>query len=1060
MLRRISFACVLSCVLTTSAWAQLASQTGLVGTVTDSGGLVVPGAQVVAVNMGTKDTYEATTNAEGFYNIQFPAAGKYEITVTMSGFQTFKATGVEVGTNQVVRTNAVLNVGQFTESVNVEAAAQVLNTDRATVAETIGERAIVELPLSGRNVWSLASTTPGVLGGNNSDIGLSFRGAGQREIQNSLALDGINSSSNLLAATSMRPIAEAVTEIQVQTGSTSAEYGSYLGVHINVVTKSGTNSLHGSVFHFGQDDSLDARGYFDNPDLPKNPRTRKQFGAQVDGPVVIPGLYDGHNRTFFMGAYEGVRAEGLSSPFASVPTALMRQGNFSEISTVIRNPFTGQPFPGNVIPSGMISPVSLKLLEYYPVANGTGTANNFQGQASSKDDVDQVLTRFDQNLGNKIRLSVRYNWHDSYTSNLNVITPAGVDQPRVNKNTLVSYTHTLTPTLHNDFRVGYHRIDFDTVNPFYVNGQSDVGASLGIPGFDGDVRFNNPGIPSINISNFSGFGGGGTNWFQFDTTFQMSNVLSYNRGSHNVRTGFDLRKMATGRRAANDPRGRFDFTGNLTGYSMADFMLGLPITVIPPTDQIQGHVGGWRNGFFVNDVWQASRDLTLSLGLRYELNTPVQTYEGVASMLADDFETIIPSANLADYPVPGFKFHEGNYKDFAPRLGATYRLGDKTVLRAGFGIYYNPNQMNSFTFLTNNPPVAAVTTYSTDRSNPNLSFATPSGPLGPAGRPDIISPTRELPNARKDQWSFDIQRELWRGTALDIQYVGSNTENLDRSFFNNTPLPGEGNIDARRPSQKFRQRRIIANDLVADYDAVSFILRKRYSHGLQADAHYTWSRTRDMATHSNGGGTTMDNYDIWRDYGPANWDIPHRFVASYLYDIPFLKDSPNTALRLIAGGWQVSGITTLESGAPVNITISQDVANTGTGGQRPNLVGSVPEFNCQPNTAGTTQPLQRRLINCYDASAFAMPDAFTFGNAGRNILRGPKSITTDLSLMKNFVLRGDTRFQVRIEMYNVFNNINYGGPNASFGVPLPAAFGTITSAGTMRRIQLGGKLIF
>ena len=1060
MLRRISFACVLSCVLTTSAWAQLASQTGLVGTVTDSGGLVVPGAQVVAVNMGTKDTYEATTNAEGFYNIQFPAAGKYEITVTMSGFQTFKATGVEVGTNQVVRTNAVLNVGQFTESVNVEAAAQVLNTDRATVAETIGERAIVELPLSGRNVWSLASTTPGVLGGNNSDIGLSFRGAGQREIQNSLALDGINSSSNLLAATSMRPIAEAVTEIQVQTGSTSAEYGSYLGVHINVVTKSGTNSLHGSVFHFGQDDSLDARGYFDNPDLPKNPRTRKQFGAQVDGPVVIPGLYDGHNRTFFMGAYEGVRAEGLSSPFASVPTALMRQGNFSEISTVIRNPFTGQPFPGNVIPSGMISPVSLKLLEYYPLANGTGTANNFQGQASSKDDVDQVLTRFDQNLGNKIRLSVRYNWHDSYTSNLNVITPAGVDQPRVNKNTLVSYTHTLTPTLHNDFRIGYHRIDFDTVNPFYVNGQSDVGASLGIPGFDGDVRFNNPGIPSINISNFSGFGGGGTNWFQFDTTFQMSNVLSYNRGSHNVRTGFDLRKMATGRRAANDPRGRFDFTGNLTGYSMADFMLGLPITVIPPTDQIQGHVGGWRNGFFVNDVWQASRDLTLSLGLRYELNTPVQTYEGVASMLADDFETIIPSANLADYPVPGFKFHEGNYKDFAPRLGATYRLGDKTVLRAGFGIYYNPNQMNSFTFLTNNPPVAAVTTYSTDRSNPNLSFATPSGPLGPAGRPDIISPTRELPNARKDQWSFDIQRELWRGTALDIQYVGSNTENLDRSFFNNTPLPGEGNIDARRPSQKFRQRRIIANDLVADYDAVSFILRKRYSHGLQADAHYTWSRTRDMATHSNGGGTTMDNYDIWRDYGPANWDIPHRFVASYLYDLPFLKDSPNTALRLIAGGWQVSGITTLESGAPVNITISQDVANTGTGGQRPNLVGSVPEFNCQPNTAGTTQPLQRRLINCYDASAFAMPDAFTFGNAGRNILRGPKSITTDLSLMKNFVLRGDTRFQVRIEMYNVFNNVNYGGPNASFGVPLPAAFGTITSAGTMRRIQLGGKLIF
>ena len=199
----------------------------------------------------------------------------------------------------------MLKVGGVTESVTVDASAPVLNTDRATISETIGERAIVDLPLSGRNVWNLASTTPGVLGGLNSDIGLSFRGAGQREIQNSLSLDGINSSANLLAATSMRPIADAVTEIQVQTGSTSAEYGSYLGVHINVVTKSGTNNLHGSLFHFQQDDSLDSRGYFDNPALPKNPRNSKQFGAELDGPLVIPGLYNGRNKTFFMVAYEG-----------------------------------------------------------------------------------------------------------------------------------------------------------------------------------------------------------------------------------------------------------------------------------------------------------------------------------------------------------------------------------------------------------------------------------------------------------------------------------------------------------------------------------------------------------------------------------------------------------------------------------------------------------------------------------------------------------------------------------------------------------------------------------
>jgi hypothetical protein len=1061
MRQRIASCMGLGLLLATSAWAQLASQTALVGTVTDSGGLVVPGAHVVAVNVGTKDTYEATTNAEGYYHIQFVRPGRYDITVSMTGFGPVKATGVELATNQVVRTNATLQVGAMTDTVNVEARAQVLDTDRATVSERINERAVVELPLNGRNVWNLATTTPSVISGPSSDIGLSFRGAGQREIQNSLSLDGINSSSNLLAMTSMRPIADAVTEIQVQTGSTSAEYGAYLGVHINVVTKGGTNDLHGSLFHFQQDESLDSRNYFDNPALPKNPRGSKQFGAELDGPLVIPGVYNGRNKTFFMVAYEGVRGEAITSPIASVPTALMRQGNFSEIATPVRNPATGQPFPGNIVPPSMISPVSRQLLQYFPEANRAGTANNYQGPSGNSDNVDQVLARVDQNIGNKARLSLRYNWHDSYNVNpLNALIPiVAVTQPRVNKNWLFGYTHTLKTNLHNDFRIGYHHIDFDTLNQFAVDGLDDAGTSLGIPGFDGDTKFGNPGIPSVNVSNFTGIGAGGTNWFQFDTTFQVSNVLAYTRGSHTIRGGFDLRRLSTGRRAANDARGRFDFTGDITGYSVADFMLGLPRTVIPATDQIQGHVGGWRNGIFINDDWQATRNLTLNLGLRYEMTTPVQTYEGLASMLAEDFETIIPST----FPSKGFKFTKGNYKDLAPRLGATYRVGDKTVLRAGFGIYYNPNQMNSFTFLTNNPPLAAVTTYTSDPANPTLSFANPTGVAGPIGRPDMISPTRELPNARKTQWSFDVQRELGAGMALDLQYLGSDTIHLDRSFFNNTPQPGPGPVDPRRPSQKFRSRRIIQNDLRADYDAVSLILRKRMSHGLQADVHYTWSRTRDMATHSNGGGQTMNNYDIEADYGPSNWDVPHRFVASYIYEPPFFKNSSNALLKYVLGGWQIGGVTTLQSGMPVNVTIAADRANIGIAGvQRPDLVGAVPDLNCQPNTAGATPAARRELINCFDPSAFALPAQFTFGNAPRNVLRGPNYKVTDLSLMKKIPLGKDVQFQIRAEVYNVFNRANFGFANntTSFG---SAAFGRMTAlatGATMRRVQLGGRLIF
>ncbi len=399
--------------------------------------------------------------------------------------------------------------------------------------------------------------------------------------------------------------------------------------------------------------------------------------------------------------------------------------------------------------------------------------------------MDQVLARVDQNLGNKIRLNVRYNWHDSFNANVfNAVIPVtAVTQPRVNKNWLGTYTHTLRPNLLNDFRIGYHRIDFDTVNPFYVDGPSDAGTSLGIPGFNGDTIYSNPGLPSVNVSNFSGLGAGGTNWFQFDTTFQLSNVLAYNRGSHNIRSGFDLRRMATGRRAANDPRGLFNFTGDISGYSVADFMLGLPRTV----DPAHGSDPGSRRWLAQRVLRQrylagvAKSDVEPRPALRGELRPSRHT----PAWRRCSRRTWRRSSR-AHFPARASSSRR-RIQDFGPRLGATYRIGEKTVVRAGFGIYFNPNQMNSFTFLTNNPPLAAVTTYTSDPANPTLSFSNPTGPVGPAGRPDMISPTRDLPNARKDQWSFDVQHDLGRGTALDFQYLGSNTSHLDRSFFNNTP---------------------------------------------------------------------------------------------------------------------------------------------------------------------------------------------------------------------------------------------------------------------------------
>ncbi|AMY08817.1 Outer membrane cobalamin receptor protein [Luteitalea pratensis] len=1046
---RVLSTAALALLLSTSAFGQLASQTGLIGTVTDSNGGVLPGATVLAINVGTQTKLAGVTNEAGVYQFNAVQLGSYEITITLQGFQTFKATNIVVGDNQVVRQDAVLSVGDLNETITVEASNTTIQTDRATVSQTVEARALTDLPSSGRNVWQMASTTPGVLRGLTTDIGLSFRGAGQREIQNSLTMDGINATSNLLAMTSTRPMADAVTEVTVQTGSTSAEYGAYLGVAVNVVTKSGTNGFHGALFEYFQGDKLESRGYFDNRNLPESPKKSNQFGAQFDGPVMIPGLYDGKNKTFFMGAYEGLRSNRQTSPLASVPTAKMRAGDFSEVSAQLRNPYTKVPYPGNIIPRSDIAAQALELLEYYPQPNLPGLANNYQTDVLTTNEYDQLLLRVDQNIGQSARVSWRYNWVDAFDGFGAAVPSTATYQPRTNKNTLLSYQQTLSPTLLNDFRIGWHRLDLDTVNNFHIDGNGTASSDLGIPGFDSDVRYDNFGIPTVSVTGFTGLGAAGTNWYQFDTTFQVSNVLSWNKGTHTLRAGIDLRKLRTGRLAANSPRGAFGFTSDMTGHAVADFMTGVPRTVGTPVDQLQGDVGQWRNGFFVNDVWQATQRMTLSLGLRYERNAPVQTYEGVASMLNADQTQIIPTT----FPSPGFEFTEPNNKDWAPRLGATYRLSDKTVARAGWGIYYNPNQMNSYTFLTNNPPVSPEFTFTNDVNNPTLNFDRPLGtPGGATGPPNMTTPNRRMPNAKKNQWSLDLQHELFKNTVVELGYLSSHTENLDRSFYNNQPQPGPGALDPRRPNQLFRQIRTIQNDLIADYDAVTLTARRRMTNGFMLNAHYTWSKTRDMANHSNASGQTMDNFDIWRDYGPAIWDVPHRLVVSYLWDMPFFRTSDNLLLRGVLGGWQVGGVTTLQSGTPLNILVPGDPANVGFSIQRPNLVNADVELNCQENPNGLT------LINCIDPAAFALPAQFTYGDTPRNYLRGPKYSQTDISLMKNFGTGGRSRIQVRAEVFNLFNQVNWGTPGLTLNT---AAFGVISStADTMRRAELGIKFLF
>jgi hypothetical protein len=522
--------------------------------------------------------------------------------------------------------------------------------------------------------------------------------------------------------------------------------------------------------------------------------------------------------------------------------------------------------------------------------------------------------------------------------------------------------------------------------------------------------------------------------------------------------GMEFRKLETSRQATNDPQGLFSFTGQFAGYAPAEFLTGYVANDTSAGPEVRGTVAEWRDGFFVLDKWQASRKLTINFGVRYELPTVPYSVNGNASELNPQQTAVVPT----NPPVKGFKFIYPNHNDWAPRFGFAYRVTEKTVVRGGFGIYYNPNQTNSFTFLTTNPPFNLIQTYTSLPTTPTCSFSVPfcggSAPtfaLGTIKYPlltNVITDNWNLPSARANQWSLDLERQLWNGAGLDVGYLGSHMDHLDRNYYNNQPLlPGPGAIQARRPNQLFAQIRTVQNDMISNYEGLSVTLRQRVTHGVTLISSYTWSHTLDVTSDSNNSGTPMDPYDWRLDYGNSNWDIRHRFEASFVYDIPFFHVT-NPILNTVFAHWQANGIWTIQSGIPFNVSVSSDTANTSSSGvYRPNLV-SAPTSNCGDG----------HLSSCISAAAFAAipTGVYEYGNAGRNLLHGPPLFSMNMSFFKNFPIKERLKFQFRAEMFNAFNEVNFANPNSTFGT---AAFGTIGSLNANvpnRVIQFGAKLQF
>jgi hypothetical protein len=553
----------------------------------------------------------------------------------------------------------------------------------------------------------------------------------------------------------------------------------------------------------------------------------------------------------------------------------------------------------------------------------------------------QTIERVDHNLSDNARLLFRFQWQKASLVNGAGNPFATINQPEKDYGFVAGYTHTITPRVVNDFRIGLHYVRIDSLNIFGTPSLADAGTNLGIPGFKTDI--NNPGLPSFSIAGFSGIGtSDGTNWLEHDSTWTGTDVLSYLFGGHSIAVGAELDRLSTWRTANNAPRGNFLFSGAISGHPASDFMLGLPFQVTTPGPLVPGVFVEWRDAFFFHDKWQVRPKLTLNLGLRYELPTVPRSLNNVWSLLNRN-QTAFVSSIAADR---NFPLRDSNNKDWAPRFGFAYRATPRTVVRGGYGLYYNSNQLNTWTLMTTNPPFSTIFTFNSLPSNPTLSLSNPTPPGSLVNQaPNAFTVNPDLPTAYMSQWSLDVERALWHNAGLDIQYLGSHSMHLDRSFFNNTPLPAPGPVDARRPNHRFRVIRTIQNDEIANYAGWNVVLRQRTNHGLPMLLTYTWSHTLDVSNDSNTGGAPMDPYNWRGDYGNANWDIRHRFVASYIYDLPFFKSSSQPALRWTLANWQINGITIIQTGTPFNVTIPGDVANTGVGNQRPNLAGQA-TANC------------------------------------------------------------------------------------------------------------------
>ena len=1019
------------------------------GVIADPSGGHVPAATVTLTSQETGARRSAASDARGEFTITAVPPGEYRVEAEHQGFLRYVQTlTMEVNQNQDVRVEMGLAMaGKVT--VEVAGAAPLVRTESPAMGGVIDNRQILGLPLDGRNFYQLCLLLPGVAPPAPGSAG-SVRGAfsvsvnGAREDANNFLLDGAYNGDPKLNGAGVTPPVDAIREFEVATSTYDTSFGRNAGGEIGVVTRSGGNQFHGTAYEFFRNGALDGHNFFAPSDQPAPQYRRNQFGATLGGPLV-------RNRTFFFADYEGTRMAAGQTLIANVPTLGERAGDFSQSSLVAIDPATGQPIPGGKIPQYYLHPIGLAIAALYPRPNRNVPGANFVSSPPLTRNVNHFDVRLDHSFRPSDDLFARYSFVDDNLfdpfagSSGDASVPGyGLHIPSRSQNAVLGETHIFTPALVGELRLTFNRVS----NGDFPQGQgSSVNHQLGLPELSTNSR--DWGLTLISVNGFSPIGDEPTSPEHGTTnTYQVADNAAWTRGRHLAKFGFDLRLLQQNAYRDIESHGFFNFTGLLLGNPLEELLLGALTETGGATENNPQHLRSRSYGFFVNDTWRARPDLALTLGLRYEYNSPAVD----AANRADVYNLATGSlVQLGQSGFPRGGYHP-DYHNLAPRIGLAWspRGRNTSVFRAAYGIHYDQSPLAPGEGLYFSAPYYNFNVYYPIQGLVNLSLTNPFPSNFPFPYPgSAIAFQRDLRTPYVQQWNFGIQRQLGKSRVFEIAYVGSKGTHLIDSRNINQPQPSV-NRQNPGPNPYFSEIDIIESQANSTYHSLQWRLQRRLRQGLSLLASYTYAKSIDDA--SGFFNTTGDpnfpqnSYNLSAERGRSDFDIRQRLTLSYAYDLPVFKGHRRM------GGWQSFGVLTFQTGQPFTVALLPDNDNTNTGisqlgfgaNDRPNVVGN----------ARLSDPTPREWFN---TAAFATPPYGHFGNAGRDILDGPGLRTVNFSIVKNNAVTERLNLQFRTEFFNLLNRTNFNLPDHFVGSP---TFGQVVSAEDPRRIQFALKLLF